>query len=216
MRPVCIGLIGDYDPKVTAHQAIPQALNLAAEHIGRPVEPTWIHTSSLGRDVPRQLAGFAALWCVPASPYANREGALAAIQFARESGRPFLGTCGGFQHALLEYARNRLGFRQAEHAETCPETAMPLVAPLACALVEKSGSIVFREGSRLRGIYGVPEADEEYHCRYGLNPRYENLLGDGPLRICGRDRTGEARAVELTGHPFFIGVLFQPERAALK
>jgi CTP synthase (UTP-ammonia lyase) len=216
MKAVRIGLVGDYDPTVIAHRAIPEALALAGKHLGRALEVTWVPTAELGPDVPAQLAGFAAIWCVPASPYANTDGALAAIRFARESGRPFLGTCGGFQHALLEYARQVLGHRHADHAETHPEAGMPLIARLSCSLVEKSGRIVFQEGSRLRAIYGAPEAEESYHCNYGLNPAYEGLLKGGALRVSGRDQAGEVRAVELDEHPFFLATLFQPERAALR
>lgn len=216
MKPVPIGLIGDFDPAVIAHQAIPEALGLAAGNEGRAVEAAWVGTTTLGHDVPSQLAAFAGVWCVPASPYANTEGALAAIRFARESGRPYLGTCGGFQHALLEYVRDVLGQRQAEHAEIRPEADMLLIAPLSCSLVEKSGRIQFAEGSRLRAIYGAAEAEEQYHCNYSLNPTYEALLHDTPLRISGRDEAGEVRAVELDGHPFFFATLFQPERSALR
>src|SRR5206468_9697656 len=98
--------IGDFNPNVTAHQAIPKALALAAEATGCPVEPVWLATDQVRVDDEQQFAGFDGLWCVPASPYASLEGALWAIRFARERGVPFLGTCGGFQHALLEYARN--------------------------------------------------------------------------------------------------------------
>jgi CTP synthase (UTP-ammonia lyase) len=216
MKTVRIGLIGDHDPAVVAHRAIPEALRRAAANGGVALEASWVGTATLGPDVPGQLARFAGLWCVPASPYANMEGALAAIRFARESGRPFLGTCGGFQHALLEYVRDVLGHRDAEHAETSPEAGMPLIAPLACSLVEKSGRIAFTEGSRLRALYGTPEAEEQYHCNYGLNPAYETLLDGAALRVSGRDQAGEVRAVELDGHPFFIATLFQPERAALR
>jgi CTP synthase (UTP-ammonia lyase) len=211
-----IGLVGDSNPSVVAHRAIPEALRLAAERVGVAVQVIWVPTGELGQEVGGQLADFAALWCVPASPYANMAGALAAIRFARESGRPFLGTCGGFQHALLEYARNVLGRPEAEHAETCPDADMPLIAPLSCSLVEKSGIVAFAEGSRLRAIYGVAAAEEAYHCNYGLSPRYERILEGTALRVCGRDGAGEVRAVELTTHPFFIATLFQPERAALR
>jgi CTP synthase (UTP-ammonia lyase) len=216
MNPLRIALIGDYQPAVIAHQAIPEALRLAAAHAGRAVEPVWVGTATLGEDVPAQLAPFDGIWCVPASPYANTAGALEAIRFARESGRPYLGTCGGFQHALLEFARNVLGRNDADHAETRPDAALPLIAPLSCSLVERTGAVLFPEGSRLRGIYGVAEAEEGYHCNYGLNPRYATLLEGSPLRVCGRDRAGEVRAVELDGHPFYFATLFQPERAALR
>jgi CTP synthase (UTP-ammonia lyase) len=183
MTTARIGLIGDYDPTVPAHQAIPVALRLAGER----VEPVWVHTATLTGDVPAKLAEFAGLWCVPASPYANTAGALAAIRYARESGRPFLGTCGGFQHALLEYARHVLGVADADHAELHPDAAVPLIAPLTCELVERTGAVHFADGSRLRRIYGAASAVEPYHCRYGLNPEYERLLADTPLRVVARD-----------------------------
>jgi CTP synthase (UTP-ammonia lyase) len=216
MRPRRIALIGDFRPEVIAHRAIPQAIRLAAAQTGQLVEAVWVETATLGRNVPAQLADYDAIWCVPASPYANTEGALAAIRFAREARRPFLGTCGGFQHALLEYARNVLGLHGAEHAESAPDAAIPLIAPLTCSLVEKSGIIVFAKGSRLLDIYGAGETEETYHCNFGLNPRFGKLLLNGAMRICGRDKAGEVRAVELDGHPFFIATLYQPERAALR
>jgi CTP synthase (UTP-ammonia lyase) len=216
MKPHRIVLIGGYNPVVTAHRAIPKALDFAGAQVGKSIEGVWVGTATLGPDVSRQLADFDAVWCVPASPYANTEGALAAIRFARETQRPFLGTCGGFQHALLEYARNVLGLREAEHAESTPDAPLPFIAPLSCSLVEKSGTIALEKGSRLREIYRTALVDESYHCNFGLNPRYANLLEGGPLRVCGRDQAGDVRAVELKDHPFFIATLYQPERAALQ
>jgi len=166
-------------------------------------------------DPARQLSPYHAIWCVPASPYASMEGALRAIRFAREAPRPFLGTCGGCQHAILEYARNALGIAEADHAESNPSARLPLISELSCALVEKSGSVLIEEGSKIGAICGKREIEEVYHCSYGLNPRFEHLLGESALRISARDEKGEARAFELTTHPFFICTLFQPERAAL-
>lgn len=84
MRPR-IALIGDYDPKVAAHRAIPLALERAGG-----VQFDWKHTSTLG-----PLDGYHGVWCVPASPYASEAAAIAAIRWARENHVPFLGTCGG-------------------------------------------------------------------------------------------------------------------------
>src|SRR5574339_320529 len=89
-----IALIGDRDPSVAAHQAIPLALALARDATGIPIDWTWIHTSTLVDDVAAVLAPFDGVWCVPKSPYANTAGAIAAIRVARESARPYLGTCG--------------------------------------------------------------------------------------------------------------------------
>jgi CTP synthase (UTP-ammonia lyase) len=208
-----IGLIGDYNATVLAHQAVPRALALTADSLGVPVESEWIPTEEI-REASR-VSGFDGLWCVPASPYRNMEGALRAIRYAREQGRPFLGTCGGFQHAILEYARHVLGWADAEHAESNPGAARPVIAPLTCALVEKSDTIRFHPGSILAAAYGCLEAIEGYHCSYGINPAFLSAIVSGPLRVSAEDRDGEVRAVELEGHPFFVATLFQPERAAL-
>ena len=142
-------------------------------------------------------------------------GCAASHPFRAEQGRPFLGTCGGFQHAIIEYARNVLGWADAEHAETAPDAARPVITPLACALVEKTDTIRFHKGSILATAYGCLEATEGYHCSYGINPMFLSAIVSGPLRVSAEDRAGEVRAVELEGHPFFVATLFQPERAAL-
>jgi CTP synthase (UTP-ammonia lyase) len=151
---------------------------------------------------------------VPASPYESMEGALLAIRFARERGVPFLGTCGGFQHALIEYARNVLKLAGADSSESNPQATLPLIAPLSCSLVEATDTIVLQPGSRVATIYGKSEISEKYHCSYGLNPRYLTLFEASGLRITGFDKSGEARVFDLDGHPFYMGTLFQPERSA--
>ena len=212
MNSLRIALIGDYHPSVKAHQAIPRALALASEG-DIDCHWEWVHTSTLMGDLSERLADYDGVWCVPASPYANTRGALNAIRFARETGRAFLGTCGGFQHAIMEYAEAVWGVAAA-HAETDADAIDPVIAPLTCSLVEQSVELYFETRSRLASIYDVGSTSEEYHCRYGLNPRYAERLRSGPLRIAARDGAGDVRAIELDGHPFFIGTLFQPERSA--
>lgn len=138
MKTLRTGLVGDRDDRHDAHRAIPIALARAASSAQQLVEPHWIATPEVART---ELGAFDALWCVPASPYASMDGALAAIRFARARGVPFLGTCGGFQHALLEYARDVLGMVEADHAETSPNAALALIAPLACALRGVDGDL---------------------------------------------------------------------------
>jgi len=104
-----IGLIGDFNAEVKAHVAIPKALEFAGQITGCNIAPVWIQTSSIIDSIDSRLSAFDGLWCVPASPYASMDGALRGIRFARETHRPFLGTCGGFQHAILEFARSVLG-----------------------------------------------------------------------------------------------------------
>jgi CTP synthase (UTP-ammonia lyase) len=210
-----IALVGDYDVSRVAHRAIPVALTRAADALGADVVWEWLPSRELRPSVEAQLEPYAGLWCVPGSPYANTAGVIAAIRFARSHERPFLGTCGGFQHAVIEYAQAVWGI-DALHAETNPDAVAPMIAPLVCSLVEVSGGLHFERGSQLRAIYGRESASEEYHCNYGFNPLYVDRLKIGPLRVAARDDEGSVRAVELAYHPFFIGTLFQPERAALR
>ncbi len=215
MSTIRIGLIGDYNPEVKAHIAIPKALAFASDAIGRDVAGEWLGTETLEQGVEERLSSYDGLWCVPASPYVSTQGALNAIRYARENMLPFLGTCGGFQHALIEYARNVMGIAEADHAESNPDASVLFVTPLTCALRGVKGKIVLKEGSRVREIYGMEESVEEYNCGFGLNPQYRALLEESDLHITGLDDEGEVRVVELAGHRFFMVTLYQPERQAL-
>ena len=135
MESVTIALVGERDDAIVAHRGITQALALAGEAASLDVQATWVRTDAI-RDAPRDLEACGGVWCVPGSPYASMAGALAAIRFARERPVPFLGTCGGFQHALVEYARSVLGAVDAEHAETAGVTRSAVIVPLECALLE--------------------------------------------------------------------------------
>lgn len=209
-----IGLIGDYSSSVAAHVAIPKALKLAATDAKCEVEESWLATEDIIKNL-QQLSEFDALWCVPASPYRSMDGALAAIRFAREKGVPFLGTCGGFQHVVIEYVRNVLGFAKADHAESNPDATMPVMTRLSCSLVEAKDIINLKKNSRIRQIYGTDETVEQYHCSFGFNQEYLFLFEQGEMKITGADTDNEPRVVEITTHPFFIATLFQPERSAL-
>jgi CTP synthase (UTP-ammonia lyase) len=209
-----IALIGDYDPQVTVHQAIPVALGLVAEHLNRTVQFEWLPTEQIHGDTPlREFDGF---WCVPASPYKSEDGALWAIRFAREQQRPFLGTCGGFQHAVLEFSRNVLGWVDAVHGETSPDSERAVLTPLTCSLVEVVDSIYLVPGSLIAKAYETSQIREGYRCRFGVNPLFEQQLLNDRLHAVGHDSSGDLRAIELKDHRFFVATLFQPERAALK
>jgi CTP synthase (UTP-ammonia lyase) len=216
MTPLRIGLIGDFNVLLPAHRAIPSALKLAAAPLGHTtLEASWVATSQLTHDPARHLARFNGLWCVPGSPYTSTQGALRGIQYAREKSLPFLGTCGGFQHALLEYARHVLHLHEAEHAESHPAAMLPLIGRLLVPL-DRDYPVRLAEGSRLRQIYDAPEVHETFHCKYGFAKTQEGWFLKHPLRFTARDRANEVRGFELDGHPFFIGTLYQPERTALK
>ncbi len=215
--PHSIALIGDYAEIHLAHRAIPAALSLAAREVESALSWRWIHTRDL-TDAPRDLAAFSGVWVVPASPYENTAGALAAIRFARETGRAFLGTCGGFQHALIEFARDVAGIPAADHAETNPSGADLVVTRLSCSLAEQLGAVQFTAGSLIATAYGRTAAQEGYRCNYGVNPERRAELEAAGLRFTAFDPNGDIRGAELprSRHPFFVGTLFQPERAALR
>ena len=216
MRNARIALVGDYSASVLAHLAIPKALGLVAQNHGWNVQWDWKPTASLYGAASHTLSAYQAVWCVPGSPYASEDGALRAIQYARENDIPFLGTCGGCQHAILEYARNVLGLANVQHAESNPSAALPLISALSCSLVDAKAIINLDSKSRLYGIYGKEKIEEGYHCRYGLNPKLEHLLRNSELKTCGRDTNGEVRAMELSGKRFYVLTQFQAERAALE
>lgn len=215
MTTLAIALVGDYQPDVPAHQGIPLALSLAGKAIGVRVEHRWVGTETID-DAARVLAGVHGVWCVPASPYRSMHGALQAIRFARETRIPFLGTCGGFQHAVIEYARNVLHIADADHAETNAASPNVVIAALACTLYGDDGHICLHAGSRVAALYGALDATEQYFCGYGIVPAFRAALDGGGFRITGTDDDGDPRVLELDGHPFYVATLFQPERSALR
>src|SRR3989442_12663178 len=177
MRCIRIGLIGEQNLEVRAHRAIPKALELAGSSLGIAAEPVWLPTALLAEDTGGKVGACQALWCVPNSPYESLEGALAAIRYARETEqRPFLGTCGGFQHALLEYARGVLGMREADHAESRPGAAVPFIHRLACSLDGAPGTIWLSPGSPAWDLYVADTAARGYHTNLRLNPPYRSRL----------------------------------------
>lgn len=92
-QEVKVGIIGDYDPNRRYHIATNEALGHAAAALSVSLKHSWIPTQSLTKEsVGKILGPFHALWCAPGSPYKSMDGALQAIRFAREQGRPFIGT----------------------------------------------------------------------------------------------------------------------------
>ncbi len=209
-----IALVGDFDETVTAHRAIPLAIAHAAQRLNLDVHFDWLATDAIQRE--QQLSSYHGIWCVPASPYRSMDGALMAIRFAREQPRAFFGSCGGFQHAIIEYARNVLHWHDADHAETAPDSQRTVIAPLSCALVEVEDRIQLMPNTHLASAYHSEFIREAYRCRFGLNRAFEQTLLQGVMHCAAVDQDGEVRAVEIPSHPFFVATLFQPERAALR
>ena len=209
MPPPRLALVGDRSDSVQAHSRIPAILTSLASGSAEPVEPYWLPTTAI--ETADDVAGFDGIWVVPGSPYESMDGVLVAIRTAREKGLPLLGTCGGFQHILIEYARHVCRLERVTHAEVEPAAEQPLVVPLACDLFGEESTVIVRDGTLAAAVMGAGPSTERYFCRYGLDPSYEGVLAAHGLVVSGRDSSGEARIVELPGHPYLVGTLFQPE-----
>jgi CTP synthase (UTP-ammonia lyase) len=144
-------------------------------------------------------------------PYRSLQGALNAVRFAHESRVPLLATCGGFQHVVIEYARNVLGFEDARHAEYDPYASTLFISELTCSLAGQTIQVQINPASRVANLYGQTTATEQYYCNFGLNPAHQHLIDDGDLRVVGTDQDGEAHILEIPAHPFYIATLFVPQ-----
>ncbi len=204
---VRIGIVGDRNPEYPVHRATEAAFG----HLPEPIPFEWMPTDRIAGSGMERLARYAGLLIAPGSPYRSMEGALAAIRYAREAGVPLLGTCGGFQHLVVEFARNVLGIREAGHAETHPEAPHLAITPLACSLAGQSHPVRFLPGTRAADLYGVGEAVEPFFCSYGLNPEFRPLLEARGLTVSGLGEDGEVRVLEFRDHPFFMGTLYVPQ-----
>ncbi|MGX6604219.1 CTP synthase C-terminal region-related (seleno)protein [Micromonosporaceae bacterium Da 78-11] len=207
-----IALVGDRSPAVRAHSRIPVILAALREQEQLDLDAYWIPTPEA--EDPDTLRGFAGIWLVPGSPYRSEAGAVTAARTARTTGIPFLGTCGGFQHAMLEFARNVCGMTGARHAENAGDAEEEaLITELACSLAGHEAAIGLTPGSRIEELLGASRTIERYHCSYGLAAGYLDLLRAHGMLFTGHDDDGEVRVAELPDHPFFLATLFQPELA---
>jgi len=217
-----IGILGDYDPASPTLPAIEKSIRHAAAHLKITAEATWLATPSVvDSDLDSQLEGFDGLWAAPGSPYKSFDGMLRGIEFARRRDWPFLGTCGGFQYALIECARNVLGMKDADSAENNPKSGQIVISPVACAVPNRAqdapklagpvNSIRLRPGSYLHSFYQKDVIEEEFFCNYEVNLDFEWAFVEAGFSVVARGERNEPRAIECEGHRFFIATLFQPQ-----
>jgi CTP synthase (UTP-ammonia lyase) len=202
-------ILGEHNPDSETHQATDAAIRHSLAALNAKLTPNWISTEAIKETDILEAHG---LWVAPGSPYKNFSRALRAIRLARENLVPCLGTCGGFQHMILEYARNVLGYADAHHAEYDPAASRLFISSLTCPVAGKELRVRLLPSTTVRNLYGRDEVVESYYCTFGLNPEYANTLtGRCDLTVSGRDLNGEIRIVELLNHPFFVGTLFVPQ-----
>ncbi len=221
---VRIGILGDFNPEFRSHHATNDSLLHAARKLKLAVESEWLATPSLTTpEAEKLLESFDGLWAAPGSPFKSFDGMLKAIQFARRRDWPFLGTCAGFQYALIEFARNVLNIADADSAENNSGSKNIVIYPVACAMPGRKGDapklsgampdIRLRPGSYLQSFYGKGKesATEEFFCNFELNPEYEWATMEAGFPVVARGAQGEVRAIESPTHRFFLATLFQPQ-----
>ena len=218
---VKIAIIGDFDRAKHSHWATEAALFHAGARTKIDVQPRWVGTQLLrDGDPAEQLGGFDGVWGAPGSPYVSFDGMIRALCWARQSSRPYLGTCAGFQYALIEFTRNVLGITDANTAEEDSTTRNVVITPVECPLpggAPASPRLGGADGATpvpdtlFERLCGGGERREEYFCNFETNAEFVPRWQSAGLRIAARGPRGEMRAFELPSHPFFIATLFQPQ-----
>jgi CTP synthase (UTP-ammonia lyase) len=211
-----VAVVGDRRPEFAQQDTIETALHHSADALGANLEIAWFATPMLETGAAEHLDHADAVWCAPGSPYLSIDGALEGIRFAREARRPFLGTCAGFQHGVIEIARNLCGVEDAHHAEYGPggPSAPLFIDELLCSLVGQTMRVELVD-SETRRLYGACEAVEQYYCRFGLDEQYLPLLKRAGLEVAGVDiADSTTRIMRLAPHPYFYLTLFVPQAAS--
>jgi len=196
-----IALIGDYSERKQVHRATD------AEFSAAGADTTWIPTNGMG-DPAKSLCDFDGIIITPGSPYDDMAAVLESIRYARENKVPLSGMCGGFQHVVVEFARNVLGVEDADHAESNPDAARLAVTPLVCSLAGQSHPVLVVPGTRTASFYRQERVIEPFFCNYGINPEFEPRLEAAALKVSGRDELGRPRIIEIADHPFFLATLY--------
>lgn len=213
MKSIEVAVIGDYDPQFPPQATLGTALRHAAAVLDIGVTETWIPTKTLAEsDVNLMLQDFDGIFGGPGDVQ-ELEGTLRGIRFAREVNKPYLGTCAGFQYAVIEFARNVLGIADATSAEFGSASRL-ILTPLTCNIAGEKMTVNIQSNSLARNLYNSNTVVEEYFCHFGINPVYRNSLIEAGMRISGTDQDGEPRIFELPTHPCFIASLFVPQTSS--
>jgi CTP synthase len=225
-----IAFVGKYLDLKESYKSLTEALIHAGAHLDTYVKIKWVDSEKIEEDgVEKYLVDCDGILVAGGFGLRGIEGKIKAIQFARERKVPFLGICLGMQLSMVEFARNVLGYEDANSVEFNEETKHPMVY-LIDEFIDASGSHQIRtmtspmggtlrlgeyecetkEGSKLRKAYDASVIFERHRHRYEANPEYRKVLEENGMAITGESH-GLIEAVEVTDHPWFLGVQFHPE-----
>jgi len=199
--------LGDRDPEYLTHREIDAALEL----FPLATEAHWVATDSAEA---HDFDAASGIWLLPGTPYRDADAAFAAIRHCLGTGTAFLGTCGGFQHALVELARTRAGIEDAAHEESDPGAAAPVVSRLACTLYGEVRTVTPVPGTRFAEICGLEPFEGFHWCGYGLDPAYVEPLERAGVVVGATAEDAGVEAIELPDPPFFLATAFQPQVGA--
>ena len=196
-----VALLGD-------HRGHRSHLELDALRPCLPVATEWVATDSAF-----DVTAYDGVWLVPGSPYADDAAVLRALTVVRESGLPFLGTCGGMQYAVMEYVVAVLD-APATHAESDGESDDNVVTALACSLQGEERWVTPVPGTRFASW--VPEPFVGMHfCSYGPTAAVVDRLEAAGVVVGATAPDVVAEVLEFPDHPFYVTSMFQPHVGAL-
>ncbi len=228
---VDIAMVGKYVDLTESYKSLNEALTHAGIQTSTRVSIHYFDSEEFEQGGLDALAGMDAILVPGGFGERGVEGKIAAVQYAREHRIPYLGICLGMQVAVIEFARNVAGLKEAHSTEFDPETPAPVIA-LITEWLEKDGSVVTRdenvdlggtmrlggqecvlaEGSLARRLYGKERIIERHRHRYEFNNQYGEVLQEKGLRISGTSVDGTlVEIVELPDHPWFLACQFHPE-----
>ncbi len=219
---VTIGLIGKYIELQDAYKSILEAFVHAGAVNQCKVQIVNIHSEFINAgNVDEKLKDLDGLLVAPGFGARGVEGKIESVKYARENGMPFFGICLGMQMAVIEYARNVLGWQNAHSTEMDPATPYPVIALMEeQKKVKKKGGTMrlgaypcrIEEGTLASKIYQSTDISERHRHRWEFNNNYLGDFMKAGLVPSGKNPVnGLVEIVELRNHPFFIGVQYHPE-----
>ena len=219
---VKIGLIGKYVELKDSYKSIAEGFIHAGAHNECSVKLEWIHSESLNNDnIEEKLKHLDGILVAPGFGERGVSGKLAAVKYARENKTPFFGICLGMQCAVVEFAQNVLGLPSSSSREHDDKTHDPVIDLMAeqKKVEEKGGTMrlgaypcIIKEGSFAHKAYGKTEISERHRHRYEFNNAYKEDFEKAGMKASGiNPETGLVEIVEISDHPYFIGVQFHPE-----